>query len=99
FGLVLRSYGWRILFLGTDTPLATLTDAADTTRPALTVLASFDPDILEAEASALRRLARRVPLALSGPGASDALCTRLGVRRLDGDLVRAAAEIADTTYD
>jgi MerR family transcriptional regulator, light-induced transcriptional regulator len=94
FGLLLRSYGWRILFLGADTPITTLTDAAQTTRPALTVLASFDPDLLETEASALRRLAKRVPLVLSGPGASDALCTRLGVRRLDGDLVEAANEIA-----
>ena len=60
FGLLLRSYGWRILFLGADTPIATLTEAAETTRPALTVLASFDPDLLETEASALRRLAKRV---------------------------------------
>ncbi len=99
FGLVLRSYGWRILFLGADTPVATLTEAAETTRPALTVLASFDPDLLKPETSALRRLAKRVPLVLSGPGASDALCARLGVRRLDGDLVRAATEIGQTTHD
>ena len=99
FGLLLRSYGWRILFLGADTPIATLTEAAETTRPALTVLASFDPDLLETEASALRRLAERVPLVLSGPGASDALCTQLGVGRLNGDLVRAATEIGHTTYD
>jgi MerR family transcriptional regulator, light-induced transcriptional regulator len=93
FGLLLHSYGWRILFLGANTPIATLTEAAETTRPALTVLASFDPDLLEAEASTLRSLAKRIPLVLSGPGASDALCTELGVRRLDGDLVRAATEI------
>jgi len=93
FGLVLRSYGWRIIFLGADTPIATLAEAAETTRPVLTVVTSFDPDLLEIEASALRRLAKRVPLVLSGPGASDALCKRLGVRRLDGDLVRAASEI------
>jgi methanogenic corrinoid protein MtbC1 len=99
FGLVLRSHGVRVVFLGADTPIATLTTAAETTRPALTVLASFDPDLLETEASALRRLAKRVPLVLSGPGASDPLCAQLGVRRLDGDLIRAATEIAHTTYD
>jgi hypothetical protein len=97
-GLLLRSYGWRIVFLGADTPIATLTQAAETTRPALTVLASFDPDLLETEASALRRLAKRVPLVLSGPGASDALCSRLGARRLDGDLVRAAGEVGQGTF-
>lgn len=94
FGLVLRSHGWRILFLGADTPISTLTQAAERTAPALVVVTGFDPALLEAEASALRRLAKTVPLALSGPGASDALCARLGVRRLDGDLVAAANEIA-----
>ena len=94
FGLVLRSHGWRILFLGADTPISTLTQAAERTAPTLVVVTSFDPAPLEAEAGALRRLAKAAPLALSGPGASDALCTRLGVRRLDGDLVAAANEIA-----
>jgi hypothetical protein len=61
FGLLLRSYGWRILFLGADTPIATLSEAAETTRPALTVLASFDQDLLETEASALRRSSEASP--------------------------------------
>ena len=39
-------------------------------------------------------LAAAAPLALAGPGASAALCAELGVRRLDGDLVAAADEIA-----
>ena len=94
FGLLLRSHGWRIVFLGSDTPISTLAQTAKTTRPAIAVLTSFDPALLEAEAAALRRLARDVPLVLSGPGASDALCARVGVRRLDGDLVGAASEIA-----
>ena len=96
FGLLLRSYGWRILFLGADTPISTLTQTAKTTRPTIAVLTSFDPALLQAEATALRRLAKLAPLALSGPGASDTLCTQLGVRRLDGDLVEAANDIAHT---
>ena len=94
FGLVLRSYSWRILFLGADTPIATLTQTAETTKPALTVVSSFDSALLEAQAAPLRRLARLVPLALAGPGATDKLCARLGARRLDGDLVAAADEVA-----
>jgi len=94
FALVLRSYSWRILFLGADTPLATLTQTAETTRPALAVVSSFDPSLLEAQAAPLRRLARLVPLALAGPGATDELCARLGARRLNGDLVAAADEVA-----
>ena len=68
FGLVLRSHGWRIIFLGADTPIATLAQAAEGTGSALTVLASFDPARLEAESTAIRRLARELPLVLSGPG-------------------------------
>src|SRR5580765_372114 len=94
FALVLRSHSWRILFLGADTPIATLAQAAETTRPALVVISSFDAGLLEAQAAGLRRLARAVPLALAGPGATDKLCARLGARRLDGDLVAAADEVA-----
>jgi methanogenic corrinoid protein MtbC1 len=94
FALVLRSYSWRILLLGADTPIATLTQTAETTKPTLTVVSSFDSSLLEAQAAPLRRLARLVPLALAGPGATDKLCARLGARRLDGDLVAAADEVA-----
>jgi MerR family transcriptional regulator, light-induced transcriptional regulator len=94
FGLVLRSHGWRIVFLGADTPIATLAQAAEGTRSALAVLASFDPSRFEAESTAIRRLAREVPLVLSGPGATEDLCKRLRAQRLDGDLIGAAHEIA-----
>ena len=94
FGLILRSHGWRILFLGADTPIATIAEAAQSTRPALTVLASFDPARLEAESSAIRRLAKQIPLVLSGPGATEELCKRLHLQRLDGDLVTAAHDTA-----
>ncbi len=99
FGLLLRSHGWRILFLGADTPISTLTQTVKPTRPALAVLTSFDPALLQTEKTALRRLAKIAPLVLAGPGASDALCTQLGVRRLDGDLIEAANEIAHSTND
>ena len=94
FGLVLRSHGWRIVFLGADTPIATLAQAVEGTGSALTVLASFDPARLEAESTAIRRLARELPLVLSGPGATEQLCKRLRVQRLDGDLIIAAHAIA-----
>ena len=94
FGLVLRSHGWRILYLGADTPIETVARTAKTTVPSLAVVSAFDAGLLEAHVAALRRLARTTPLVLAGPGASDPLCARVGVRRLDGDLVTAANEIA-----
>jgi MerR family transcriptional regulator, light-induced transcriptional regulator len=90
FGLVLRSHGWRILFLGADTPLATLRRTVEQTEPSLVVVASMDGALLEAVGSDLRRLGRSAPLVLSGTGASEELCSRLRVSRLDGDLVAAA---------
>ena len=94
FGLILRSHGWRILFLGADTPIATIAEAAESTQPAVTVLASFDPARLEAESSAIRKLAKQSSLVLSGPGATEELCKRLRLQRLDGDLVTAAHDTA-----
>jgi DNA-binding transcriptional MerR regulator len=94
FGLLLRSHGWRILFLGADTPLSTLAQAIRTTAPRLVVVASMDSSLLEREAGELRRLGRSAPLVLSGAGASEELCRRLHVERLDGDLVAAADAVA-----
>lgn len=94
FGLVLRSHGWRILFLGADTPLGTLRDAVDQTAPRLVVLASMDGALLEAVGSDLHRLGGTAPLVLSGAGASEELCARLRVDRLDGDLVAAAEALS-----
>jgi DNA-binding transcriptional MerR regulator len=94
FGLLLRSHGLRILFLGANTPISTLTQTAEHTRPAMIVLASFTPGPLRAQASALAELARLARLVLAGPGASEALCARLGLERLDGDLISAAHDLA-----
>jgi MerR family transcriptional regulator, light-induced transcriptional regulator len=96
FGLVLRSHGWRILFLGADTPLATLRRAVETTEPRLVVVSSMDSELLEAHATELRRLARTTPLVLSGAGATETVCAGLRVDRLDGDLVAAAGVVSQT---
>ncbi len=92
FGLVLRSHGWRILFLGANTPVGTLAKATTALKPRLVVVSSMDAELLEAAGGELRRLGRRAPLALSGAGATEELCAQLHVDRLDGDLV-AAAEV------
>jgi len=97
FGLILRSRGWRIVFLGAETPLRTIERAVEATQPDMTVLASFDPAVLASQTTALRRLARQCRLLLGGPGATEPLCTRLRVGRVDGDLVAAASELAGAT--
>jgi DNA-binding transcriptional MerR regulator len=99
FGLILRSHGWRILFLGADTPLSTIQETARMTAPAVIVLVTFETSRVEAEGTVLRRLARTAPLFLSGPGASRELTGKLRVRRLDGDLIEAAHQIANLTNE
>jgi MerR family transcriptional regulator, light-induced transcriptional regulator len=96
FGLALRSHGWRILFLGADTPVAALDDAVSTTDPQLVVVASTNGALLEAQSRELRRLGRSARLVLSGAGASEQLCNRLRIERLDGDLVDAADVVSRT---
>jgi MerR family transcriptional regulator, light-induced transcriptional regulator len=94
FGLILRSHGWRILFLGADTPLFTIHQTARTTAPTAIVLVTFETALIKAEGPALRRIARLAPLFLSGPGAPPALTGQLRIRRLDSDLVDAAYQVA-----
>jgi len=94
FGLVLRTHGWRILFLGADTPLATLAAAAATTEPDAVVLSAFDASLLESCSSGLRRFARHQTVYVGGPGASAEMARRLRLRRLNGDLIAAAGEVS-----
>ena len=94
FGLVLRSHGWRILFVGVDTPMATLLRASDATTPQLVVVASMSEALLEAERTGLRKLAGSTRLVLAGAGATEELCRGLKVERLNGDVVVAAESVA-----
>ena len=94
FGLILRSHGWRILYLGADTPLATLRATVKMMAPAVAVLVAFDPGLLAPIATEVRRLARSVPVFLGGPGAEADLAAALRLPRLDGDLIEAARQVA-----
>ena len=40
FGLALRSRGWRIVYLGADTPIETVEEASGEVQPSLVVLAA-----------------------------------------------------------
>ncbi len=93
FGLALRSRGWRIAYLGTDTPLETLDGAARSLAPALVVVTAATPDRVRPVAGELRELAKRHRLALGGSGASDAAGEAAGALVLTGDPVAAADRV------
>lgn len=97
FGLVLRRYGWRILFLGPSTPVGTLQAAARTVLPDLIVLAATNATIFEDTADEIAALATEWPVAIAGEGASAEFARRTVTRLLDGTPVTAAAEVASTS--
>lgn len=94
FGLALSRLGWRITFLGADTPIASLRDAATRLRPQLVVLAAVEAARFRAVADELRTLARTAPLAIGGAGATGQLAEEIGAWHLDTDPVTTAAQVA-----
>jgi DNA-binding transcriptional MerR regulator len=90
FGLLLGERGWRVAFLGADTPLETLEEAAERLRPEVVVLAITDP----ATAASLNgELSLQAPVAIAGAAAGGELAERIGARQLEGDLVTAADQL------
>ena len=61
FGLALRAHGWRIEYLGADTPLETIGDVADSLEVDLVVVSAVAPERIEALATELRQISRRRP--------------------------------------
>jgi DNA-binding transcriptional MerR regulator len=95
FGLALRSRGWRIAWLGADTPLETVAAAARDLDPALVVLSTVSPERLAAAAPEVQALVRERRVALGGSGVDAGAAEHLGATALDGSIA-AAAERAST---
>ena len=58
FGLALRRHGWRIAYLGPDTPLDTIGETARLLGPALVVLTATTDDLATAARDGLAEVAR-----------------------------------------
>jgi DNA-binding transcriptional MerR regulator/methanogenic corrinoid protein MtbC1 len=93
-GLALHRRGWRVTYLGPDTPTDALESTVDLVDPALVVIGAVQPGPLHAAAPALARISRRVPVAVGGAGATAALAGNAGARHLGADPVSAAAELS-----
>jgi len=94
FGLALRAHGWRIAFLGPDTPLGTLTDTAAKLEPRLVVVSATSAPRLAHVRDELATLVGSTPLALAGAGATNALAESVGADRLAEDPVTEADRVA-----
>ena len=97
FGLALRNRGWRIDFLGSDTPTASLAEAARAIQPALLVISAAAPELLSPLRSQLEELARTHRLAIAGAGAGGLDPTPPGVLVLTGDPVNEAQRVSGLT--
>jgi MerR family transcriptional regulator, light-induced transcriptional regulator len=87
FGLALRERGWRIAYLGPDTPVESIEEAARRTDPSVVVLSSVRPEPLEQIAA----LAARYRLAIAGAGAT--MASVHGIERLTDDPVTEAERL------
>jgi len=94
FGRVLAVRGWWITCLGPDTPIATIQEAIPDGEPRLVVIAAVTSQRLRRAQPELAELARRVPVALAGSGATAALARATGAIVLEGDPVTAAERVA-----
>ena len=95
-GVALRARGWRITYLGQDTPLETLAESARSLGPLAIVISSVSPDRLSTSGAELRRLADIAHVWLAGPGASEALAKKTRATFLEVDPVAAADRVAAT---
>jgi DNA-binding transcriptional MerR regulator len=94
FGIVLNRNGWRVGYLGANTPMPDLIQVASETRPSLVVLAASTPERFAAVVSELVRLAGIATLALAGEGATENLADETGAQVIREDPVTAAQQLA-----
>lgn len=90
--LMLRDYGWRVTFLGADTPIATITDTARRVVPEVVVLALLKP--LDLDPEEIRELGRGPRVVICGAGASPDQAAKLGVEHLVCGPIEAAELLA-----
>jgi MerR family transcriptional regulator, light-induced transcriptional regulator len=94
FGVALRRRGWRITYLGTNSPIGAVADTARTVLPAVVVLLSMNPDNFLDHARQIKKLANQVPVAIAGLGATPKVARQTQTRVLEQDPVSAAQTIA-----
>jgi methanogenic corrinoid protein MtbC1 len=94
FGIALHDVGWRITYLGADTPLAMIVQAAEQTHPDLVVISAQMNQRLRRQDVGLRAIAARWPLALGGSGANAEQAARVDATLLQRDPLRAALAVS-----
>jgi methanogenic corrinoid protein MtbC1 len=94
FGLALRERGWRITYLGPDTPIETLAAAAEMLAPEAVILCALTPGHFESARAPIAALAARHRVHLGGAGADAKFAEGTGTSMLEGDPLTAAAQLS-----
>ena len=92
-GILLARRGWRVTFLGADTPFDTLETGVRTLRPAVVVLATMDPDVFGRHVDAVTSLAAAARVAVVAPVDPDAVAAT-GAEPLAGEIAEVAAALS-----
>jgi DNA-binding transcriptional MerR regulator len=95
FGLALRNRGWRITFLGTDTPIETIRDTAEQISPQLVVLATLVPSRIGGVLEEVRALTADWRVVLAGAGVTAELAEQAGAEYLAEGPFEAADRLSD----
>jgi DNA-binding transcriptional MerR regulator len=95
FGVALRRRGWRITYLGTNSPIDAVADVTRSLLPAAVVLFSVDPGNFSGHAPEIAQLAEQTQVLLAGAGATPEIARRTQTHVLDQDPVSAAELVGD----
>ena len=95
FGLVLRARGFRIAYLGGDTPVESVVSAADAVDPEFVVLSAVDAKSFRKLVPELRAFARSHRICIGGAGAAEAEAKAIGATLLSGTPVEEADRLAE----
>jgi DNA-binding transcriptional MerR regulator len=93
FGVALHRRGWRITYLGTDSPIGPIADISRSVVPALVVLLAMTEEGFLDQAHEIEKLANQVPVMIAGTGATPEAAQHTQTQLLDHDPVTAAAII------
>ena len=93
-GIMLHRSGWRIRYLGSNTPIGVVIDLVEKIRPELVLLSSTATKRFSSIISELRQISALAPLAIAGRGASQELADDCGATLIVGDSVSSPLEIA-----
>jgi DNA-binding transcriptional MerR regulator len=92
FGIMLNRRGWRIDYLGANTPIDELARTVDAAAADLVVIAATTPKVLTPLRRRLAALAQQAPMALAGAGATPRFADAIGARLMRDNPVTEAEQ-------